>query len=38
MNRLLYGVPHPCELEWEDDDYYNEDEDMERYYIDKYGD
>ena len=38
MNSLLYGPPHPCELEeLEEDDYYNEEEDMERYYVDKYG-
>lgn len=39
MNSLLYGVPHPCELdEVEEDDYYNEEEDMEKYYQNKYKD
>lgn len=38
MNSMLYGEPHPCEVDIEEDDYYNEDRDMERYYIEKYGD
>ena len=38
MNSLLYGVPHPSELDELEDDYYNEEEDMERYYKNKYED
>jgi hypothetical protein len=37
MNRLLYGEPHPCEVDEVEDDYYMEEEDMEKYYRNKYG-
>ena len=36
MNKLLYGVPHPSELDEVEDEYYNEDRDVERYYESKY--